>query len=38
MRIYLTGASGATLGVERPDLTTMLGRLRAELENSWSFV
>jgi dTDP-4-dehydrorhamnose reductase len=31
-------ATAAALGVELPDLDTMLGRLRAEMEESWSFV
>jgi dTDP-4-dehydrorhamnose reductase len=30
------GATARTLGVELPDLGTMLGRLRAEVESSWS--
>ncbi len=45
MRMYLTGGSGLvalrtseTLDVELPDVSTMLDRLRAELENSWSLV
>jgi dTDP-4-dehydrorhamnose reductase len=31
-------ATAAALGVELPDLDTMLGRLRAEMEASWSVV
>jgi dTDP-4-dehydrorhamnose reductase len=30
------GATARALGVELPDLDTMLGRLRAEVESSWS--
>jgi len=34
MRIYQTGASGL-VGSSLPDVSTMLGRLRTEMESSW---